>query len=281
MRPVRWVLSLALLLLAACAPAAPVAVPEPTQAPDAQVQARATTFETMLREMYDHFLTSGTGSTQYISAGATPAQAAAELQQSIGLGEQAHRFALATSTELARKAAATTSHDRITDVEIQVSGAEVLGEENGQVIVATTIDHRVASRRGPIIEQTVTYAVGWRGEELFSVGELLSVGSLRGLDAGVGLSSPLGAVRRYVELVQDDQFDAVVTLSGGANDDPIAFDVLASVVNSSEATHAVTLPQQTEGSLHVVYLLNSAEMVIGRFEVTMSDPTQVVYFPTA
>lgn len=281
MRPVRWVMGLALFVLVACSPAAPVVVPEPTQAPEAQVQAHAATFETMLREMYDHFLTTGTSDTQYISARATPAQAAAELREAIGLGDQAHRFVLATSTELARKAAATTSHGRVTEVDIKVQQTDVLGARDGELIVATTVMHRATSRRGPITEQAVTYAVGWRGEELTSVGEVVSSGSMRGTDTGSGLSSPLGAVRRFVELVEQGRFEAIEALSGGANDDPIALDVLASVVHSSEATHVVALPQLAEGSLHVVYLLNSADMVIGRFEVTLAGDTQVVYFPTA
>ena len=57
--------------------------------------------------------------------------------------------------------------------------------------------------------------------------------------------------------------------------------MLGSVIDSSESIHAVTLPQETEGSAHVVYLINAAGMVVGRFEVTLARDTEVVYFATA
>lgn len=271
------------VVLAACTPPAPVTVPEPTQAPDAQVQSQARTFEVLLSELYEHFLVSGPGAAQYISSDATPAQAAAELKAAVGLGDQATRFALATGTELARTAAAATTPGRVTEVEFEVRDVEVLGDVDGRLIVATTVWHQRAVRQGPTHEQTVTFAVGWRGEELDSVAEVLSSGSVRGLDSGSGLRSPLGAVRRYVELVEARAFDAVAQLSGGANTDAVALDVLASVVGSSESIFVVALPQATEGSAHVVYLINASGMVIGRFEVKLAraGSTEVVYYATA
>ena len=281
MRPVRWVVSLALLGLVACAPAAPVTVPEPTPAPEAQIRAQTHAFETLMGELYGHFMLSGAPPTEYISPDATPAQGAAELREVIDLGDQAHRFALATATELSRQAAARTLGEQVSEVELEIRDVEILGEHDGELIVATTIWQQLTSRRGPIHEETVTYAVGWRGQELASVGALIMDGNQRGLDAGVGLSSPLGAAGRFVELVEDRDLEAIAALSGGANDDEIALDVLASVVQSSESTYAVTLPQHTEGSTYVVYLTNASDMVIGRFKVDLADPTQVVYHPTA
>lgn len=166
-------------------------------------------------------------------------------------------------------------------MELEVRDARVLGGHDGQVIVETTVWQQLTSRRGPTLEETVTYAVGWRGQELASVRAILQDGNLRGLDTGAGLSSPLGAVRRFVELVEDADLEAIEELSGGANDDEIALDVLASVVESSEGTYAVALPQFSEGSNHLVYLINASDMVIGRFTVDLADPTQVVYHPTA
>lgn len=280
MRPVRWVLGLVLLALVACTPAAPVTVPEPTAAPEAQIRAQTHAFETLLGELYGHFLVSRDAATEYISLGATPAQGAAELREAIDLGDQAHRFALGTAAELSRQAAASTLGEQVSEVELEVRDVDILGEHDGQVIVATTVWQQLTSRRGPTVEETVTYAVGWRGEELASVGAVISDGNLQGLDAGTGLSSPLGAVQRFVELVEDGNLEAITALSGGINDDEIALDVLSSVVQSSESVYAVTLPQHTEGSTYVVYLMNVSEMVIGRFQVDLADPTQVIYFPT-
>lgn len=282
MRVMRWSVALTLVVvLAACTPAAPVTVPEPTQAPDAQVRSQAQTFEVLLRELHEHFLVAGPGSAQYISHDATPAQAAAELKAEVGLGEQATQFALATATELSRTAAASTTAARIREVDLQIRDVEVLGDVDGRLVVATTVWHQRTARQGPISEQTVTYAVGWRGQELDSVADVLSTGAVRGLDSGSGLSSPLGAVRRYVELVEAQDFDAVAELSGGSNTDETSLDVLASVIDSSHSTHAVALPQETEGSVHVVYLINAAGMAVGRFEVTLARDTEVVYFAIA
>lgn len=281
MLTVRWALILALsIVLAACAPAPPVAVPGPTEVPDAQVRSQAQTFQVLLTELYEHFLVAGPGAAQYISAEATPVQAAAELRAAVGLGDQASRFALATGTELARTAAASTPAARTREIQMEIRDVQVLGELDGTVVVATTVWQQHTAGQGPITEQTVTYAVGWRGEELASVSEVVSTGGVQGLDAGTGLSSPLGAVRRFVELVEEHDLEAIAHLSGGANTDEIALEVLASVIDSSEHTYVVALPQSAEGAVHVVYLVNTAGMVVGRFEVTIGQATEVVYFAT-
>lgn len=277
MRPIRAILVAVLvpLVLFACAAQPPVNVPQPAQVPQAQVRSQSESLRVLLEELHTQYLIGG--GAQYISADATPALAAAELDQAIGLGSQAIRFALATASELTRDPAAGS----IAEVTFDLRDVEVLGELDGRVIAATTIWQRVRPEQGSITEQEVTYAVGWEGEELVSVEELRTIGGEQGLDSGVGLSSPTGAVYRFVDLVQQRDFDAVRELSRGQNTNETTLEVLASVVDSSEEVFAVSLPQHSAGTLHVVYLVNAVDLVVGRFEVRLSDPTQVVFIPTS
>jgi len=273
---------LAAMTLAACAPGPPVTELEAVDAPAAQVQANSTTVEVLITELYAHFLAETEEiSPQYISAEATPGVAAAELDEAIGLGPQAERFVIAAATELDRMAGATTTAGDITEVDIELRDAEVLGSHDGLVVVATTLLQRTISLHGPITEQAVTYAVGWDGDQLASIEAVIEEGAMRGLDSGSGLSSPIGAVQRFADLAEHQDYEAIEELSDGENVDETQLDVLASVIASAHGTHIVALPQETFGSTHVVYLLNAADMVIGRFEVALGEETVVVYYPTA
>lgn len=283
MQRLRTIIVLALMttLAAACAPAAPVVELDDVEAPPAQVEAGAGTFRVLIADLYTHFLSDEDTQARYISEEATPALAMAELDGAIGLGAQAQRFVVATATELDRAASATTTAGDIVDVDIELRSTEVLGAHDGRTIVATTLLQRTVSQHGPITEQLVTYAVGWRGEELSSIEAVVGEAGSRGLDARTGLRSPQGAVGRFVELVVAHDYEAIEELSDGENTNTTTLDVLASVVDSAQGTETVTLPQENFGSEHVVYLLNAADMVIGRFEVELATPAVVVYFPTS
>ncbi len=277
----RWVRRLLVafvvpFLLVACAPSASVVVPSETDVPQGQVQAQSENVVVLLSDLHENFLRGPDSDARYVSTEATPALATAELNQAIGLGAQAQRFTLATATELTRMDGA----GEYTDVEFEIRDLTVLGAEGDRVIVQTTVWQQFTPVQGPIFEQSVTYAVGWDGETLVSIEDVVRSGNERGLDGGTGLSSPLGAVDRFVDLVTERDFGAISQFSAGGNVNETTLEVLASVVDSSEAVYGVTLPQETEGSKYVVYLVNASDMVVGRFEVTLSQPTVVVFFPT-
>src|SRR5699024_10893997 len=159
MRPVRVLLAIVLsATLMACTPAAPLTVPEPAPSPEDGVGSHAATFEVLMQELYTHFLVRGlSNQTQHISAESTPAQGTAELNDALDLGEHATYFTLATATELARKAAASTRTTYITEADVAVRDVEVLGEHEGRLVLGITLNQELRTQRdGPVSRQQVT-----------------------------------------------------------------------------------------------------------------------------
>jgi len=99
-----------------------------------------------------------------------------------------------------------------------------------------------------------------------------------GVDSGVGLRSPTGAVARLLDLVRADDVEAARFFSGGVSTDA-ELRVLAGLLDDVE--RLVELPQARMGSATVVYALDDRARVLGRFEVLLGAETSVVYAPTS
>lgn len=258
-----------LLLVTGCASADPAIDldPRPTGGPDGAAQ--VDTLTTALTEIYAHALDAAQTPTTIISDGATIDISVAELAQALPLGEGARSFLAATAFELTRSA----DGDAVTEVVMEPGAPEVVGSHDGDAVVTVTMRQRMLRTGGPTTEESVTYALVLDGDRLADVQAWLP-----GLDSGVGLASPTGAVMRFLQLVDAGDLDAARYFSGGVNTDT-ELHLLASLLGGRVGLSE--LPQFQMGSARLVYALDGDARVVGRFEVLLGAETSVVYSPTS
>jgi hypothetical protein len=258
----------AVLLLSGCASAAPVTTLDdaPTRSIDPTAQVDVLT--TLLTEIYAHGLDAEGTPTTIVSAGATVAVAVNELTSALDLGEGARDFAAATAFELSR-----SDDGPVEEVEILTSGAEVVGGRDGQPVATVRVVLSTTRTSGPTTEAEVTYALLLDGDRLADVERWVP-----GLDSGVGLSSPIGAAQRFLDLVQQGDLEAARFFSDGVNTDA-ELQVLATATDRD--TRLTEVAHAQLGSAHVVYALDPDGGVLARFEVLLGSDTRVVYSPTA
>ena len=275
--------ALVLLVLTGCSPSSPIVELDATTAPPGEMDPQVDNFVTLMAELYAHFLVRDLDveDPTIISQDASVAVAVQELDDALSLDSQARDFAAATAFELSRLAGATSTAGDATGVTFDLRDAGVVGRYGARTIAAVTLRQRTTYESGPIIEESITYAVGWHDGSLSLVEPYLQDGAHRGLDSGVGLGSAIGAAERFLQLTGDGDWAAIRTLSNGANAYETDLAVFQSVLEASGPATLVQLPQFASGSTRLVYVLNSAGLVIGRFEVSLAGDTTVVYFPTA
>lgn len=259
----------ALLLLTGCASAAPVTElgPAPADAPDPAVQVEALT--TALTEVYAHFLDASQTPTEIVSDDATVDVAVAELAQALPLGDGARRFLTATAFELGR----SQPDGDVTAVTMTPEAPRVVGSHDGEAVATVQMTQQTLRSSGPTTEENVTYALVLDGDSLADVRAWSG-----GLDSGVGLGSPTGAVLRFLQLVRADDLEAAQFFSGGVNTET-QLQVLRTLTGGRVSL--LELPQARMGSAHLVYALDEAGRVVGRFEVLIGQETSVVYSPTS
>lgn len=257
-----------LLAVGGCASADPVTGLDPAAADAADPTAAVADLTTVLTELSLHFLEAD-APTGIVSEGATVDVAVAELAASLDLGDGARDFAAATAFELS-----SSQETPVAEVEIVPDPATVVGSTDGATVATVEVMERRTPATGPITESSTTYAVVLDGDRLADVRSWKP-----GLDSGVGLDSPTGAVGRFLALVRDGDLDAVSYFSGGINTGA-QVGVLGGLLESAR-TRLVELPQQRLGARWVVYLVDESSRVLGRFEVTLAESTTVVYSPTS
>lgn len=257
------------LLLGGCASADPVrdlgATPTGVDA-----AAATQTLATMLTEIDAHFLDATQTTPSIISNGATVDVAVAELTEALDLDDAARDFAAATAGEVSRSA----TEEETTSVSAEPGEPTVVGSVDGQPVATVTILQSATRPSGPTTETSTTFALTLDGDELADVGAWAP-----GLDSGVSLSSPTGAVQRYLDLARAGETDAVRYLSGDVNT-ATEIGVLATT-SAGVSGSLVELPQFQMGSAHVVYAVDGDGRLVGRFEVLLGSSTNVVYSPTS
>lgn len=274
MRAAALVGAAGVLAVGGCASADPVTGLDPAAADAADPTAAVADLTTVLTELSRHFLDvepadASDAATAIVSDGATVDVAVAELDESLDLGDGARDFAAATAFELS-----STADAPVAEVEIVPDPATVVGSADGGTVATVEVMERRTPATGPITETSTTYAVVLDGDRLADVRSWKP-----GLDSGVGLDSPTGAVDRFLALVRDGDLDAVAYFSGGVNTGT-QVGVLGGLLETAR-TRLVELPQQRVGGLWVVYLVDESSRVLGRFEVTLAETTTVVYSPTS
>lgn len=234
---------------------------------------------TILTELQSHFTTRGEVPTQVISPDATVQVAAEELATELNLGEQAHDFAIAAGFEMQREAAQASPLGRAEGVEVEVIEDRAFVSDESDVHLIT-VRQEVHRESGPISEMETQFAVTW--DERVTTIEAVTGTAVLALDNGVDLTTPRGAVRRFLELVEARDYEAVRRLSGEANANATVLDVFRSLLGAAGDYEILTLPQAQDGGENTVYVVNEAGTPIARFDVTVGSfiPT-VVYFPTA
>ncbi|WP_420112620.1 hypothetical protein [Pseudactinotalea sp.] len=257
----------ALLLLAGCASADPVSSLGPAPA-DADPTSPVATLTTLLTEVYAHGLDASATPTTIVSDGATVDVAVTELTQALDLGEGARDFAAATAFEVG-----LADDGAVTEVQVVTADPQVVGSRDGMAVATVGVVLSTSRSSGPTTEMSVTYAVVLDGDRLADVEPWAP-----GIDSGVGLGSPTGAVQRFLDLVHGGDLEAARFFSDGTNTDT-QLRVLAQATDGR--TTLTEVPQAQLGSAHVVYALDPDGRVLGRFEVLLSSPATVIYQPTA
>lgn len=262
----------ALAALTGCASAEPLADlgPVPGDAPDPAPHVE--TLVTALTEVYAHGLDAPGTPTTIVSDGATTDVAVAELAEALPLGPAAQGFLAATSAELTRSAAAGGA-EGVEEVVVEPGAPELVGEHDGDPVATVAVTVSVLREAGPTTEERADYALVLDGDTLAAV-----LAWRPGVDSGVGLRSPTGAVARLLDLVRADDVEAARFFSGGVSTDA-ELRVLAGLLDDVE--RLVELPQARMGSATVVYALDDRARVLGRFEVLLGAETSVVYAPTS
>lgn len=279
MRFRRAALVAVLALLAGCTgPAVAPLAPLSSDAPGSGGTA-GETLVTVLSDLSARFTTRGEQPTQVVSADSTVQVAAEELTAALDLGDQAHAFVLAAGFELQREAAQASPLGRVESVNTEVID-DVPYTSDGTEVELVTVRQEIHRETGPITEVEAQFAVSWDGR-VSSIQAVIGTAVLS-LDRGVDLTTPRGAVHRFLDLVRDRDYEAIRRLSRDANATATLLDVLASLLGAARGIEVVTLPQARNDGMHTVYAVNDGGSVIARFDVTVGEliPT-VVYFPTA
>lgn len=256
------------LALTGCASADPVVRMETSPSDGGDPAAATEVLTTVLTEIDAHFLAASQTPASIISAGATVDVAVAELTEALDLSDGVRDFAAATATEVSRDA-----QEAVTAV-VEPGEPAVVGAVDGDPVATVTLLQSVERDAGPTTETSTTYAMTLDGDRLADVGAWIP-----GLDSGTSLSSPLGAARRYLDLVAAGETEAVRYFSGGVNSES-EIGVLATASDGVALT-LLELPQFQMGNGHVVYAVDGDGSVVGRFEVLLGSSTQVVYSPTS
>ncbi|HLR27912.1 MAG TPA: hypothetical protein VK086_04405 [Ruania sp.] len=260
----------ALLLLAGCAAPA-YRDPGELTGPAPSTSGATAQLAQLLGELGSAFGTENADAAQIVGRDATVQVAVSKLRDALGFSDQVGATAAAWAQHWRSQA-------RMRQVEITVEDAQLVGTWHGDPLAHVTV--RVTTSELPGQEETDSfgYAMAWSDGALQWIGPLTRTGGELMVDTGVGLSSPTGAVQRYLDLVEHGDWKALERFSAGANTDRTDLEVLGSVIAAAEDLYLVPMPDRDDGEW-TVYAVTGVSHVIGQFTVDL-DATRVVYKPT-
>ncbi|SEE96257.1 hypothetical protein [Ruania alba] len=256
---------------AGCSPAPTVGLdgaPDPAPPTDAVAE----DVSVLLTDVARAFGTNG-APTDVISDGAGIAIATTELTDALDLGDQPAAVAAGLAHTWSLLPAAR-------QVTVEVITAEVVGTHQGDPVARLDVETEVASAGAPTQVSNVDYLAAWDGGRLTLLTPAGESDGAVALDSGVGLESPTGAVRRYLDLVEAGEWAAVEQLAEGINVDRTALEVLGTTVADAEAVEVVRVvaPEGPDGEGapaieggQVVYAVSGADQILGRFGVDVAQ----------
>ncbi|UFU02339.1 hypothetical protein LQF12_12630 [Ruania suaedae] len=267
------VLTASLAAMAACAPD-PV---HPVDAPGGATTSTGAVTEDVVDLLTEVARAFGTdaAATQIVSGGAAPAIAATELAEALDLGEQPTAVAAAL-------AHAWSAQEEARQVQVEVRSAEIVGAYQGDPVARVRVDTEVNRPDSPTRVTSADYLAVWDGGTLTMLAPWQEEDGRAVVDSGAGLSSPTGAVRRFLQLLEEERWAALADLSGGSSTDRTELEVLRSVVADADRVDLVqvVLPPSPEAAeepdAQVVYAVTSTRQVVGRFVVRVEE-REVVY----
>src|SRR5699024_2376858 len=113
-----------------------------------------------------------------------------------------------------REAAQASPMGRVDAVDIDVID-DVPFTSDGAAVELITIRHEIHRETGPITEAESQFAVAWDGR-VSAIRAAVGTAVLS-LDRGVDLTTPRGAVHRFLDLAQAHDYEAIRRLSRDAN----------------------------------------------------------------
>lgn len=256
--------------LAGCAPA-PYREPGPLPEPVPSVTGPSAELGELLSAVANAFGTRDAPRDELVASGTTIQVAVAELREKLQLSDQVAAVAAAWAQQWAGQAP-------VTEVEVEVSGGQVVGTWGEDPLARVTVTTAVTGG-GASTQEQYDYLMAWHGGSLERLVPLVVDGGAPVVDTGVGLSSPTGAVHRYLDLVRQSRWDGLASFSAGANTDQTELAVLRSVVEAAGDVTLVEMPMADSEGTRTVFVVTAIDQVIAQFSVDVQNRT-VVYHST-
>ena len=242
--------------------------PEPPPEPAPSVSGASAEFTELLSEIATAFGTQERQGNELIDPDSTVQVAVADLRTQLQLSDQVAAVAAAWAQDWADR-------DPVAEVNVEVSDAQVVGSWRGDPLAQMTLTITTTGTPGPTTESEHEYLVSWRDGSLEYLAPLAREDGTVLVDAGIGLASPTGAVRRFLDLVRQSRWDALAHFSAGANSDRTELEVLRSVVEASPELHLVEMPMPADDGTRRVYAVTGIDQVVAQFSVDVPERTVV------
>lgn len=259
------------LALAGCADQAHQ-LPDPPPEPAPSVTGPTAQLTEMLSEIATAFGMQEPHGNELIRPGSTVQVAVADLRSQLQLSDQVAAVAAAWAQEWANR-------EPVAAVEVEATGAQVVGSWHGDPLARVTIDVAVTQDPGPTTERQYEYVLTWADGALQYLAPLATADGELVIDSGVGLSSATGSVGRFLDLVRQSHWAALARFSDGQNTDRTELEVLASVIEASPDLTLVEMPVTAEDGTRTVYAVTAIDQVVAQFSVDTAD--RVVVYQSA
>lgn len=255
-------------LLAGCSPQA-YRVPGPAPEPVPSVAGPTAELTELLGEVTTAFGTQEPQGNELIRPDSTVQVAVADLRAQLELSDQVAAVAAAWAQDWANR-------EPVAAVDLEVADAQVVGTWQGDPLAQVTVQLEVTEDPGPTTQQEYQYLLAFSGGTLQYLAPASAEHGEMVVDSGVGLASPTGAVRRFLDLVRQSQWPALARFSDGANTDRTELDVFRSVIEAAPDLTLVEMPGRAEDGLRTVYAVTAINQVVAQFSVDTDDRVVVL-----